>query len=208
MKVSDCGNLKATVGNQANKEAYVSRCLRDVIGRNEDLRLDGIVRKYEVCVRPIMTCFIETRADIAKTKRILRTTKVKDFRSIARKTEKKGVVPVCQQNGPSKIIPNSYSLNPLGKRPPGRLFKRWSDSWVYIPITSAELSIRFERSSRISLRPNIRGRRSFIKQSILYVCGAGRKVILLSKLEHQRLNIERRFEITLTKYNEMWMCLK
>lgn len=71
---------------QANKATYVLECLRYVSWRDKDLRLDIEVRIYKACVRSIMTYSIETRADTVETKKILRTTEMKAWRSIAGKT--------------------------------------------------------------------------------------------------------------------------
>lgn len=48
------------------------------------------VYSYKVCVRPIITYCMETRADTGETKKILQTTGMKSLRmlrSIARKTD-------------------------------------------------------------------------------------------------------------------------
>mgnify|MGYP006948248671 FL=1 len=42
-----------------------------------------MVRLYKTCVRPVMTYAIETRAETAATKKLLRTTEMKTLRSIA-----------------------------------------------------------------------------------------------------------------------------
>ncbi|XP_044760249.1 uncharacterized protein LOC123317707 [Coccinella septempunctata] len=154
VEISDCGGLKAAVRKQANKAAYVSGCLRDVIWRNKDLRLDGKVRIYKACVRPIMTYSIETRADTAEAKRILRTTEKKALRSIAGKTlldriPNSQIRELCKvqdvvrwgrqrrrdwnqhvsRMDPQRLARIARDLKPLGKRPPGRPFNRWRDSW-------------------------------------------------------------------------------
>lgn len=80
---SSTRSLNEEVRTQAMKAAAISGCLRDVIWKNKHMSVEGKVRIYKTCVRPILTYAAETRAETAKTKRIMRTTEMKTLRSIA-----------------------------------------------------------------------------------------------------------------------------
>ncbi|XP_072766481.1 uncharacterized protein [Anoplolepis gracilipes] len=80
--VSSNRNLVEEVRAQANRANRIAGYLREVIWRNRNMSLRSKVRIYKTCIRPILTYAVETRADITRTKRILRTTEMRTLRAI------------------------------------------------------------------------------------------------------------------------------
>ena len=89
-QVMDFKYLSVTITSSRKKEAkaqtliasLISGYLRDIIWRNKYMSVDSKTRIYKTCVRPIMTYAIETRAENATKKRLLRTTEMITLRGI------------------------------------------------------------------------------------------------------------------------------
>lgn len=70
-------NLKQEVKMQTTAASRILGFLRTVIWRNKFLSTESKTRIYKTCVRPVMIYAIETRAETAATKQILKTTEMK-----------------------------------------------------------------------------------------------------------------------------------
>lgn len=57
------------VRKKANRAAYVSRCQRNIVWRDKDMRIKEKVCIYKTCERIIQTYAIETRGDTAEYSR-------------------------------------------------------------------------------------------------------------------------------------------
>lgn len=113
------------------------------------------VRIYKTYIRPILTYTAETRADIIKMKRILRTTEMRTLRAIRGVTlrdrmRNEQIRQDCDiQNivrwsrarrrhwrdhmdrmTPLRLAKLVKTHNPQNPRPPGRPPKRWYESWT------------------------------------------------------------------------------
>ncbi|KAI4501059.1 hypothetical protein M0802_003862 [Mischocyttarus mexicanus] len=84
--ITSSKNIIEEVRAQTRKTAMVSSCLRDIIWRNKYMSTNCKSRIYKTCVRPIMSYAIETGAETAATKRLLRSTEMKTLRTISGKT--------------------------------------------------------------------------------------------------------------------------
>ncbi|XP_044767088.1 uncharacterized protein LOC123322993 [Coccinella septempunctata] len=86
IELSGYGDVEEEVRQQTTKAARVAGCLNDTIWRNKHMRTDTKIRIYKTTIGSIMTYCAETRADTARTKRLLETTEMKVLRRIAGKT--------------------------------------------------------------------------------------------------------------------------
>ncbi|XP_050459519.1 uncharacterized protein LOC126855693 [Cataglyphis hispanica] len=146
---------KKEVQGQIDKAARISGCLKEIIWRNKHMKREAKVKIYKTCVRPIMTYAAEIRADIRKTKSMVRTTEMRTLRAIAGYTLRDRVpnVAIRETCGVQDIIRcvrqrrrgwNEH-VSRMGeermariardgklsfRRPPGRPPKRWMDSWT------------------------------------------------------------------------------
>jgi hypothetical protein len=111
------------------------------------------IKIFKAILRPIMTYGAESRADTAKTKRILKATEMNTFRAIFGKTRLdrmknievmercniQAVAKFVQSRGKAwnehvdraeqRLIKLVRDAKPNSNRPPGRPSKRWADSW-------------------------------------------------------------------------------
>ena len=119
------------------------------------MTLESKVRIYKTCVRPIMTYAAETRADTAKTKRMLRTTEMKTLRAITGislmdrvrndtirdTTDVQDIVRWTRSRrrywrdhvrrmDDHRLPKIAMQHKPATSRPVGRPPKRWADSWT------------------------------------------------------------------------------
>ncbi|KAI4477630.1 hypothetical protein M0802_014675 [Mischocyttarus mexicanus] len=85
VNITSSKNLIEEVPEQTRKAAMLSGCLGDIIWRNKYMSTNYKSRIYKTCVRPIMSYAIETRAEIAATKRPLRSTEMKTLRTMTGK---------------------------------------------------------------------------------------------------------------------------
>ncbi|XP_050447499.1 uncharacterized protein LOC126849579 [Cataglyphis hispanica] len=83
VEISSNQDRKKEVQGQIDKAARISGCLKEIIWRNKHMKREAKVKIYKTCVRPIMTYAAETRADIRKTKSMVRTTEMRTLRAIA-----------------------------------------------------------------------------------------------------------------------------
>jgi hypothetical protein len=84
-EITSNGALQSEVQHQVHKSARISGCLNDAIWPNKYLRLEAKVRIYKSVVRPILTYYVETRADISKTKQLLETTEMNTLKKLVGK---------------------------------------------------------------------------------------------------------------------------
>lgn len=154
VNITSTRNLKQEAQNQTIMAARVSGFLRDVIWRNKHMSIESKTRIYKTCVRPIMTYAIETRAETAATKQLLRATEMKTLRSITGKTlrdreKSSDIRALCDiqdvvrwarsrrrawrdhvdRMADDRLAKQAKEGKPNTRRPIGRPPKRWYESW-------------------------------------------------------------------------------
>jgi len=68
---------RSEVKNQIDKASRIAEGLRDVIWKNQFLKIEVKTRIYKSCVRPIITYATETTADTTRTKSITGTAEMR-----------------------------------------------------------------------------------------------------------------------------------
>lgn len=148
-------NIQNETHTQAQKAAAVSGCLRDIIWRNKHISIKAKVRIYKTCIRPIITYAAETRAETARTKAIIRTTKMKTLRAITNnriqnRIRSSRIREMCDvqdivkwtrtrsrkwrdhvgRMDQDRLARLTMMQKPNTRRPQGRPPKRWHGSWT------------------------------------------------------------------------------
>ncbi|XP_050457558.1 uncharacterized protein LOC126854663 [Cataglyphis hispanica] len=155
VEISSNQDRKKEVQGQIDKAARISGYLKEIIWRNKHMKREAKVKIYKTCVRPIMTYAAETRADIRKTKSMVRTTEMRTLRAIAGYTlrdrvpnvtirETCGVQDIIRwarqrrrgwnehvsRIGEERMARIARDGKPSSRKPLGRPPKRWMDSWT------------------------------------------------------------------------------
>lgn len=150
--ITSYGNVEDEVRQQVAKANKIAGCLNDVIWRNKHLKKHTKARVYKTTIRPIMTYTAETRADTARTRRLLETTEMKILRRISGKTllDRERNENIRQSSGvdnvndwvlqrkrqwndhinrmqDSRLVKIVRDKSPDGRRSVGRPRKRWND---------------------------------------------------------------------------------
>jgi len=73
------------VKNQIDKASRIAGCLKNIIWKNQFLKIEAKTRIYKSCVRPIITYAAETTADTSRTKSMTRMAEMRTLQSIPRK---------------------------------------------------------------------------------------------------------------------------
>lgn len=157
VEITSSKNLQQEVRTQVNKASRISGYLRDLIWKNKYISTDSKVRIYKTVVRPILTYAVETRADTAKTKNMMRVAEMKTLRTIKGVSlrdqirsdairEDLNIQDVVRftrsrrrywRDHVDRMTEDRWAKwakdgRPNSRRPPGRPPKRWHESWTSV----------------------------------------------------------------------------